>query len=303
MTYSNDTKFQDNIWTTETSGPSGPTIEKPDTTLFTDGFSYGVSGTPPKAPNQNWLQNRSDSFCALIEKYGSISYLTGVDYNVGATVYNDNNGTVSVYKCNIPNGPSTAAVNPVGDASGTWTRINQWSSEGYNPNTVIVSDADGNIFANNIPFLPWLNTTSYPTGSLVTGSDGNFYFANSISTNLDPVNDTTDAWRQYPAKTTTTSAFHVVEYFDGRVEISMRGLNSDSTGRSLFNLPLGIVLADTNYKPMITDTSQVVNNIFQVAFDGSGTATTTSFNIFLANQDGTPAENDTANIYLSYVKA
>ena len=167
MTYSNDTKFQDSIWTTATSGTSGPTKSKPANSLFTTGFLYGVSAPPPEAPNQNWLQNRSDSFCALIEKYGSISYLTGVDYDVGATVYNDNNGTISLYKCNIPNGPSTATVNPVGDASGTWTRINQWSSKGYTPNTAIVSDANGDIQASNLNENYWYPDISYKFGQKV----------------------------------------------------------------------------------------------------------------------------------------
>ena len=195
MTYSNDTKFQDNIWTTATSGPSGPTIAKPGANLFTNGFSYGVSGTPPEAPNQNWLQNRSDSFCELIEKYGSISYLTGVDYDVGATVYNDNNGTVSVYKCNIPNGPSSATVNPVGDVSGTWTRVNQWGSKGYTPNTVIVSDASGNIQSSNLYLTKYDENIAYEYGQKVwvwgIGANGELERQIWVNVYLNP-NDPTD---------------------------------------------------------------------------------------------------------------
>lgn len=154
----------------------------------------------------------------------------------------------------------------------------------------------------------WSVIANYTVGTIVTASNGKQYYCNidngRDSATVDPVSDNLDNWREYPAKTTTTADYHVVEYFDGRVDISFLGSTSGSNGVSVCTIPMGITLKDSRYQPQLTEitsepASQSVGN-FGVVLNSKSQ---TSFDAICVDSSGNPRSSENPYVRISYIKA
>lgn len=77
-------------------------------------------GIPPKYGDFNGVLNVLSQFCLFAQAGGQYAWSNTLDYSVGSIVLGTDG---SIYRAAQVSGPSTAAVNPVGDTSGKWERI------------------------------------------------------------------------------------------------------------------------------------------------------------------------------------
>ena len=77
-------------------------------------------GIPPKYGDFNGVLNVLSQFCLFAQSGGQYAWVNSLDYSVGSIVLGTDG---SIYRAAQVSGPSTAAVNPVGDTSGKWERI------------------------------------------------------------------------------------------------------------------------------------------------------------------------------------
>jgi hypothetical protein len=77
-------------------------------------------GIPPKYGDFNGVLNVLSQFCLFAQSGGQYAWVNSLDYSVGSIVLGTDG---SIYRAAQVSGPSTTAVNPVGDTSGKWERI------------------------------------------------------------------------------------------------------------------------------------------------------------------------------------
>lgn len=77
-------------------------------------------GIPPKYGDFNGVLNVLSQFCLFAQAGGQYAWSNTLDYSVGSIVLGTDG---SIYRAAQVSGPSTTAVNPVGDTSGKWERI------------------------------------------------------------------------------------------------------------------------------------------------------------------------------------
>ena len=77
-------------------------------------------GIPPKYGDFNGILNVLSQFCLFAQSGGQYAWVNSLDYSVGSIVLGTDG---SIYRAAQVSGPSTTAVNPVGDTSGKWERI------------------------------------------------------------------------------------------------------------------------------------------------------------------------------------
>lgn len=116
---------------------------------------------------------------------GFAEYSLGVDYATGATAKGSDG---NLYVALMPSGPSSSAVDPVGDDSGTWRML---------VNTAVLETFLADY--QQIDTVEWSSAVDYAVGALVTGSDGNVYAALAENgpgtTAVDPVGDGSGTWK------------------------------------------------------------------------------------------------------------
>lgn len=180
------------------------------------------------------------------------------------------------------------------------------NSAGYTPNGTEDTATASQVF-DALVNSRWTPIANYTVGTIITASNGKQYYCNKDSgrdtSPVDPTKDTLDNWREYPAKVTTNSSYYVVEHFDGRVELTFTGTSSNTSGVSTCTIPEGISLKDTNYRPQVSEasTDPIASSvgIFGVI---QSSKTVTSFNTICINTDGSVRQNETPQIFISYVK-
>ena len=83
------------------------------------GLPLSQGGVPPRYVDFNSILNVLSQFALFQQSGGTFAWSATLDYTVGSLVLGSDN---NVYKAIGTSGPSTTAVNPVGDTSGKWTR-------------------------------------------------------------------------------------------------------------------------------------------------------------------------------------
>lgn len=141
-------------------------------------------GVPPKYGDFNGILNILSQFALYAQSGGQYAWSNQIDYSVGCVVLGTDG---ALYRAMQVSGPSTTAVNPVGDTSGKWK-------------VVIDASSLSSVLAEyqKINTQEWSNTVDYAIGALVKGNDGNVYEAlqasGPSSTVINPVGDTTITW-------------------------------------------------------------------------------------------------------------
>lgn len=181
------------------------------------------------------------------------------------------------------------------------------NAAGYTPNGTEDTATASQVF-DALVNGRWSEIANYSVGTIVTASNGKQYYCNKESGRdsepKDPATDTLDNWRQYPHKITKTSAYMVVEHFDGLVEMSFSGRPSNSEGISECPFPANIILEDSNYRPIITDASNFPNpEVVAICGLILSSRTPTGFNSICVNSDGVALAGESPQIYLAYRKA
>tara|TARA_B100001063_G_C16779142_1_gene569417 strand:- start:29656 stop:30360 length:705 start_codon:yes stop_codon:yes gene_type:complete len=180
------------------------------------------------------------------------------------------------------------------------------NSAGYSPNGTEDTATACQVFDALIN-SKWSPIGNYSVGVIVRASNGKQYYCNKPSgrdtTPINPETDTLDNWREYPAKSTTTTEYHVVEYFDGRVEVSFSGPLSDVNGVSVCVIPLGIEMIDAEYLVQTSEVSSTTDpslvQFFGVVRDGK---TRTSFKTICVDSSGSAKQNESPKLFISYRK-
>ena len=142
-------------------------------------------GVPPKYGDFNGILNILSQFALYAQSGGQYAWSNQLDYSVGCLVLGPDG---ALYRAMQVSGPSTTAVNPVGDTSGKWKVVIDASS---------LSSALAEY--QKINTQAWSNAVDYAAGAIVNGSDGNLYVAlqpnGPATAAVNPVGDTSGIWR------------------------------------------------------------------------------------------------------------
>lgn len=141
-------------------------------------------GIPPKYGDFNGVLNALSQFAVYAQSGGQYAWSATLEYSIGSLVLGSDG---KLYMATVASGPSSTAVNPVGDQSGTWSKI---------------ADAQ-EIASMGINVAPWSSSETYAAGEIVAGSDGLLYVARVSSTAVQPVGDASGTWGMVSADIAT----------------------------------------------------------------------------------------------------
>lgn len=174
-------------------------------------------GVPPKYGDFNGILKILSQFAVFAQQGGQYAWNNQFTYSVGSIVLGTDG---NLYRA----AQASTAVNPVGDASGKWSKI-----------------ADAQSLAatleqyQSVNTKAWANTVNYSSGAIVTGSDGNLYVALQASgpstAAVNPVGDVSGTWMRLPMLDDTPDAYARTAFFknEGSLAFQLENVNVNGT--------------------------------------------------------------------------